>query len=69
MCKKKTRILLDLFKILQSFSIDPKYESVGEILAPRLLRAMSEVARWQDQEGELKFQHNNSSSKNGKENR
>ena len=68
MCKKATRILLDVFKILQSF-INPKYESVGEILAPRLSRAMSEMARWQEQESEseVKFQHNNSSSKNGEE--
>jgi hypothetical protein len=44
MCKKKARILLDLFKILQSFSINPKCESIGEILLPKLSRAMSEVA-------------------------
>jgi hypothetical protein len=39
MCKKKARILIDLFKILQSFSINPKCERVGEILAPKLSRA------------------------------
>jgi hypothetical protein len=39
--------------------LNPKCESVGEILAPRLSRAMSEMARWQEQEdgSEERFQH------------
>jgi hypothetical protein len=65
MCKKATRILLVFSKSSKALLI--KYESVGEILAPRLSRAMSEMARWQEQESEseVKFQHNNTSSKNG----
>ena len=41
--------------------------SVGEILAPRLSRAMNEMARWQEQESGsgMKFYYSNTSSKNG----
>jgi hypothetical protein len=35
------RILKDAPMILQSFSINPKCESIGEILLPKLSRAMS----------------------------
>jgi hypothetical protein len=67
MCKKATRILLVFSKSSKALLI--KYESVGEILAPRLSRAMSEMARWQEQESgsEVKFQYSNTSSKNGEE--
>ena len=65
MCKKATRILLVFSKSSKALLIN--YESVGEILAPRLSRAMSEMARWQEQENEneVKFQYSNTSSKNG----
>jgi len=66
--KKKQEYSSISSKILQSFSINPKWESIGEILLPKLSRAMSWVAWWQEQEGGLKFQQSNSSSKNGSEN-
>ena len=67
MCKKETRILLVFSKSSKALLIN--YESVGEILAPRLSRAMSEMARLKEQESEseVKFHHNNTSSKNGEE--
>jgi hypothetical protein len=38
-------------------------------VAPRLSRAMSEMAKWQEQENgsEVKFQYSNTSSKNDEE--
>jgi hypothetical protein len=41
MCKKKQEYSSISPKILQSFSINPKCESIGEILLPKLSRAMS----------------------------
>jgi hypothetical protein len=62
---KTTRILLDASMILQSFFI-PNMRGWRNICS-KLSRAMSEMARWQEQEdgSEERFQHNNNSSKIG----
>jgi hypothetical protein len=63
-CVEETRILFNLFVILQSFSL--LFQNVRVL--PKTLKSNEWVAWWQEQEDGMKFQQHNSSSKNGEEN-